>query len=318
VGNSAQGGGAPAPSGTSGNNFMTQMLQSMQPQQATTPGLQPPPGAPGTQGAAGPQGQVASGGTVGYAAQPQSGATTSGAAPTGSTPQPLDPGMMAALAPMIQAAQQGVNENYQSTIAPNIVGQGMQSGTIGGSAQAQDWQLANYNLANSLGQVASNIYGPAFEQQQQLTSAQQIAQEQIQSQQAISQAQIAANEQMSAAQIGAQESMNTADLASNLQLAQLSAQTGLSESQLQAQVAELGLIPGLVNASQAPGQALSSAGGTLQSQLQNILNTGASNQQQSQTWPYQLLQTVSGLLGSTASLGGSGTGTGTSTTSTGK
>lgn len=49
-------------------------------------------------------------------------------------------------------------QSYQSTIAPNISANAALTGTLGGSNEAQNFQLANYDLATALGNVGASTY----------------------------------------------------------------------------------------------------------------------------------------------------------------
>lgn len=66
----------------------------------------------------------------------------------------------AAAAPLVQ--------NYQNAVAPSIMAQGAQTGSVGGTGYNQAFNTAEYNLGQSLGTTAANIFEPAFQAGQQL------------------------------------------------------------------------------------------------------------------------------------------------------
>lgn len=65
------------------------------------------------------------------------------------------------------AAQPMVNE-YEFATAPNILQSAAQSGGLGGSGQAEAFSNAQSGLATGLGDLAANIYEPAYAQERQL------------------------------------------------------------------------------------------------------------------------------------------------------
>ena len=73
-----------------------------------------------------------------------------------------------------QAAQNLVN-NYQFATSPDITAATVQAGGLGGSGHAQEQDFARQELGTNLGNLAANIYEPAyqFERGMQATSAAQ-------------------------------------------------------------------------------------------------------------------------------------------------
>lgn len=68
----------------------------------------------------------------------------------------------AAALPMVQ--------NYQNAVAPNILANAAQSGTVGGSGQQAAFGQAESNLGQGLATLGANIYEPAWAQSQSLAA----------------------------------------------------------------------------------------------------------------------------------------------------
>lgn len=68
------------------------------------------------------------------------------------------------LAQYFNTAAQPMIQQYEQATAPNIVSNAAQTGTIGGSGQAQAFNNANTSLAQGLGNLAAGIYEPAYAQ----------------------------------------------------------------------------------------------------------------------------------------------------------
>lgn len=61
-----------------------------------------------------------------------------------------------------QAAQNLV-ANYQTSISPDITAEAVSHGALGGSGQAQSQDFARYELGTNLGNLAAQIYEPAYQ-----------------------------------------------------------------------------------------------------------------------------------------------------------
>lgn len=61
-------------------------------------------------------------------------------------------------------AAQPIVQQYRDAIAPGIQAEFAHAGSFGGSAQQQTEGLAQQGLANALGNLATNLYGGAYEQ----------------------------------------------------------------------------------------------------------------------------------------------------------
>jgi len=72
------------------------------------------------------------------------------------------------LAAYYNAAAGPMVQNYQNAIAPSIMAQGQQSGSVGGTGYNQALNTGEYNLGQGLGTLGANIFEPAFQQGQQL------------------------------------------------------------------------------------------------------------------------------------------------------
>ena len=93
-------------------------------------------------------------------AQNQNAATIGGQYLNPQSNQYLQQYYNAAALPMIQ--------QYQNTTAPDILGGAVQSGNLYGSAPQQQMSNAQSGLAQGLGNLAANIYEPAYQQERQL------------------------------------------------------------------------------------------------------------------------------------------------------
>ena len=67
------------------------------------------------------------------------------------------------------AAAQPLEQQFQQTIAPNLMANAAQTGTLGSAGQAQGMQNAQTSLAQGLGNLAAGIYEPAYQQGLQAT-----------------------------------------------------------------------------------------------------------------------------------------------------
>lgn len=88
--------------------------------------------------------------------------------------QYLNPSTNQYLQQYYNAAAAPMTQQYQQTIAPNILQSAAQTGTLGSAGTQQAFQNANTSLSQGLGNLAANIYEPAYQQaaQQQQTAAQ--------------------------------------------------------------------------------------------------------------------------------------------------
>ncbi len=69
------------------------------------------------------------------------------------------------------AAAQPMISEYEQATAPNIVKDAAQTGTVGGTGQTEATRNANTSLATGLGDLAANIYEPAYNQGLQAAEA---------------------------------------------------------------------------------------------------------------------------------------------------
>jgi hypothetical protein len=74
----------------------------------------------------------------------------------------MDPKANPYLTGMYNAAAAPMIQNYQTSVAPNLLQQAAQSGTLGSSGTAQGFDAAQSSLAQGLGDLASNMYGQAY------------------------------------------------------------------------------------------------------------------------------------------------------------
>jgi hypothetical protein len=82
----------------------------------------------------------------------------------------LDPASNPALRSYYDAAARGTTNQYMTGIAPSEMAQAASSGAFGGSADAEARALNQFNYGHTLGDLAANIYEPAYQQgQQQIT-----------------------------------------------------------------------------------------------------------------------------------------------------
>jgi hypothetical protein len=88
-------------------------------------------------------------------AQSANSAIASGANLSPSTNQYLEQYYNAAAAPTV--------ENYEQAVAPNILSNAVASGGLGSSGEGQAFSTAETNLGTQLGNLAANIYEPAYE-----------------------------------------------------------------------------------------------------------------------------------------------------------
>ncbi len=63
-----------------------------------------------------------------------------------------------------QAAAQPMISEYEQATAPNIVKDAAQTGTVGGTGHTEATRNANETLSTGLGDLAANIYSPAYGQ----------------------------------------------------------------------------------------------------------------------------------------------------------
>lgn len=63
---------------------------------------------------------------------------------------------------MFNAAAQPVITKYATAVAPNLLQQGAQSGTLGSSGLAQGFETAQSELAQGLGNMATDMFGNAY------------------------------------------------------------------------------------------------------------------------------------------------------------
>lgn len=82
----------------------------------------------------------------------------------------LNPASNPYLTSYIQAGEQPLVNNYAAATAPSNMSAAELSGAFGGSADAENRALSNYNFGNNLANYTANVVEPAYQQgQQQLT-----------------------------------------------------------------------------------------------------------------------------------------------------
>jgi hypothetical protein len=130
----------------SGYPFPAQQLYGFTPDQVAGMNLGTQSALSGAQGLLGP--------TLANVAATQSGAY-------------LSPQSNPYLQQTFNAAAQPVVQQYEDATEPGIQAEFAQAGSFGGSAQNQAESLAQQNLGNTLQNLATNIYGGNYEQEQQ-------------------------------------------------------------------------------------------------------------------------------------------------------
>lgn len=79
--------------------------------------------------------------------------------------QYLNPSSNQYLQDYYNAAAAPMTQQYQQAIAPNILQSAAQTGTLGSAGTQQAFQNANTSLSQGLGNLAANIYEPAYQQE---------------------------------------------------------------------------------------------------------------------------------------------------------
>lgn len=180
---------------------------------------------------------------------------------------------------------------YKNATAPSQMSAAVQSGAFGGSADAMQRALGQFQLGQNLANLGAQIYEPAWAQQQQLG----FQEKQLGQQGSLAREQMALQHTMQGEQLAAQSRMlaQQGDIQGALQRAQLAAQEQMLGQQLGAQQSMLGQQLGAEQAMQsaslaaqqamqgqslAAQQALASQQMNLQQQqmaMQNAYNTAA-------------------------------------------
>ena len=192
-------------------------------------------------------------------------------------------GMNPYLAQYYNAAAQPLTQNFQNTVAPNLLANFANSGTVGGSGQQQAFNTAESNLSRGLADLGANLYEPAYQQAQQ----------------------IASNQAMQTQALNAQAGMQSQQLSAN----ELMQQRGLAADLFRNAISNA---PALAQAAYIPANQMAASGAAGQNQLQNILNNAYGNLNTQGMWPYQVLSNLgAGVQG----IGGMGQGSSSSTMS---
>lgn len=181
----------------------------------------------------------------------------------------------AAAAPMIQ--------NYEQAVAPNILQQAAQSGTLGSAGMGQAFGNAETALAQGLGTLGANIYEPAY--QAGVTATNQAA---------------ANAPSLAGAQyLPSQQLSNIANQQANI---------GLGQSSVAGQTGSLAQgIPGIQQSLFTPSNELFQSGQVGQQQAQNVLNSSYNNLYNQANWPVEALNMLGAGLGMASGGGSSGT-----------
>lgn len=236
----------------------------------------------------------------------------------------MDPSSNPYLTQYYNAAATPMMQNYQQVVAPNLLQQAAQSGTLGSAGMAQGFQNAQSQLANSLGNLSANIFEPAYQQGLQATQnaantlygGQQSAANQLLG------AQSGAANQLLGMQTGAANQLAglQANAAGQLYGGQQNAANTLMQmpydaanAGLQGILSSTAQMPGLAQAQYLPYQQLLQSGQLGQTQAQNVLNAAQQNLNQQANWPYQAMSILGQGLTTAAGGGQSGTQIGTST-----
>jgi hypothetical protein len=206
-------------------------------------------------------------------------------------------------------AAKDVTTNYQNAVAPSLMAEGEMAAGGGPGALAsgsgfnqQQW-INQYGLGQNLGNLATNIYGGAYEQgvQNQLSAA-GMANEAAQAgaQENISSALGAANAELGAGNL----ELGAGNLGLGVASGQLGA-AGIAQGGIAHQLEALGLLPQTLQSGYAPANQLLASGTMQQQQQQTQLSTAFQNALRAATYGGGQLSGLAGLLGPAG--GGAGT-----------
>lgn len=225
------------------------------------------------------------------------------------------------LRPYFDQASRALTDTYQNVTAPNVLAQGIATGTLGSTGNVFDDALKKYELGQNLASLSAQIYEPAYEKERELQfgAASAMDQGSIARQGLANQLSIAnmygglegqslAN-QLAIAQ--GSQGLQAQALQGSLAEAQMNAQLaarGLGQNALQNYMGDIlqgiGIGPGLLQSSYYPAQQLLGVGALQQQQGQNLLNTDYQNQYAQSMFPYQLMQQYGSNLGTLIGSGG--------------
>jgi hypothetical protein len=177
------------------------------------------------------------------------------------------------------AAAQPMEQQFQQTIAPNLLQNAAQTGTLGSAGAAQGMQNAQTALSQGLGNLAAGIYEPAYSQG------------------------------LTATQNAVNQGLNT-----GLSASQQGLNTGLSAAGqgLNAGMNAMNMAPGLSSAMYNPAQQQYNFGQYGQTQAQNTLNQAYQNLQNQANWPFTALNMLGQGINTAAGGGSTGTSVATS------
>ncbi len=206
---------------------------------------------------------------------------------------------------MVDAAQKRTTQNFNEQVMPQISMSSLGNNAFGGSRQGIAEGLAADRLQQQMGDIATGMYGAAYE------SGQNRALQGAQTQAGLTQGVNLANAQqwLQAQQLNQQGQQYAAGMGQNL--LQGGYGQGLDAARLQGaltgQMAQLGLMP---------AQTMAQAGSMDQSYQQSVLDDNIARWNWNQQLPWQQLQQYAGLVGnggygqnSTGSTSGGGTST---------
>lgn len=137
-----------------------------------------------------------------------------------------------------QQAADTMTKLYQNATAPSAMSSAVAQGAFGGSADAMQRAMGQFQLGQNLANLGAQIYEPAWNQQQQLG----FQYSQLGQQGNLAQQQMALSHQMQAEQLAQQAKLaaDQGDLQKALQTSQLAAQEQMQAKQLAAQSGMLG------------------------------------------------------------------------------
>jgi hypothetical protein len=193
------------------------------------------------------------------------------------------------------AAAAPMTQQFQNAIAPEIMANAAQTGSVGGTGATTAMNQAQFGLGQGLSNLAAGIYEPAYMQGQQLQQGAASTMGQL----GLGQGQLQLGQQQN--QISAANAMTGANsVMGNLGLGL----GGLGLNQQQMQLAAAQGLPGMAMAGYQPLSALYGAGATQQQGAQNQLDVTRSNAMQQFQFPFQLLSMLGSAFGGTSGAGG--------------
>jgi hypothetical protein len=202
------------------------------------------------------------------------------------------------------AAAQPLTQQFQQTVAPGILQNAAQTGTLGSAGQAQAYGNAENALSQGLGNLAAGIYEPAYAQNLSATTG------------------MLGQGMNTAANMYGQGLGTAASLlgqgmgnATSLYGQGMQEAGNIYGQQLQAAQNAGQMAPQLTNAMYQVPQQLMQSGATGQQQAQNVLNTAYQNLTGQANWPLQALSDLGQGLSTASGGGGTSVQVGTSPSS---